>query len=218
MALKGKRIVYASETGEGQAFNIRRIKELTGGDTLNAREPYAKRPVEFIPTHLLILLTNDRPKVPGDDDASWERIHLIPFNVRFVDNPVSPNEHKADHDLLEKLKKEASGILAWLLRGCIEFQRLGGLHPPEIVKVATSEYRKESDELRQFMDDDIVRRLGNVDIRTSELYELYCKWNLETGLTEKVLSMRRFVPRLVTMGYERDDSGRYPLFKLKGIV
>jgi putative DNA primase/helicase len=94
LALRGKRIVWASETGEGKLFNAERIKSLTGGDTLSARAPYEKRPVEFTPSHLLILLTNDRPTAPGHDDAFWDRVHLIPFSERFIDDPVCPNEHR----------------------------------------------------------------------------------------------------------------------------
>ncbi len=116
LAFRGKRIIWASETNEGRSVNTSLIKELTGADTLNARPPYGKRPVEFTPTHLLILLTNNRPKAPAGDDALWDRTHLIPFNVRFVDDPHAPNERPADHDLPEKLKAELSGILAWMVR------------------------------------------------------------------------------------------------------
>jgi putative DNA primase/helicase len=116
------------------------------------------------------------------------------------------------------LKNEASGIFAWLVRGCLEYQRLGGLCPPKIVKYATAEYRNEEDELRQFMNNNIVRSLGEKDIRTSELYELYKEWYHEACLSGQVISMKRFVQRLVAMGYTRDDSGRYPVFKLKGTL
>jgi phage/plasmid-associated DNA primase len=45
----------------------------------------------------------------------WERVLLIPFNLSFVNepDPLKPNERKADLHLLEKLKAEAPGILAW---------------------------------------------------------------------------------------------------------
>ncbi|HNZ29833.1 MAG TPA: phage/plasmid primase, P4 family, partial [Candidatus Goldiibacteriota bacterium] len=58
LAFKGKRIVWTSETTDTRKLNAARIKELCGGDTLNARAVYGRDPVEFAPTHLLILLTN----------------------------------------------------------------------------------------------------------------------------------------------------------------
>lgn len=74
---------------------------------------------------------------------------MIPFNIRFVDNPKSDNEKQADHNLLEKLKAEAPGILAWLVRGCIAWQK-EGLNQPDIVKAATREYQQEEDLIERF--------------------------------------------------------------------
>jgi putative DNA primase/helicase len=120
LSLRGKRLVYCSETDEGRKMATSRVKELVGGDTLNARPLYSRRHVEFAPSHLLMLLTNHRPNCPAGDYALWQRIHLIPFTLSFVDRPEKENERKADTELPHKLKSEGSGILAWLVRGCLE--------------------------------------------------------------------------------------------------
>lgn len=180
LAFKGKRIIWASETSEGRRLNASRIKELCGGDTLNARAVYGRDPVEFAPTHLLILLTNERPQAAASDAALWERILLIPFSVRFVDNPKEQNERKADHELLEKLKLEAPGILAWLVRGCLEWQRTG-LNPPDCVRVATREYQKEEDLIERFLNDRCL--IGPAyEIQAGILYKVYQLWADEMGL------------------------------------
>lgn len=211
LAFRGKRIIWASETGDGRALNAAKLKELCGGDTLNARAPYGKRPVEFSPTHLLILLTNDRPAAPANDDALWERIHLIPFNIRFVDNPHGPNERKADHDLLEKLKAEASGILAWLVRGCIQF-KAEGLNPPDSVRFATSEYRTYEDDIGRFILEKCVCR-NDVSEKISDIYNAYSPWHELSGLPGKAISLKKLSQRLVNLGFTRDDSGRNVIFK-----
>ena len=63
---------------------------------------------------------NDRPKLrdPGDE-AFWARLYFVNFTQRFIDDPDpdKPNEHPVDVTLEDKLKKEASGILAWMIRG-----------------------------------------------------------------------------------------------------
>lgn len=180
LALRGKRLVWASETSEGRRLNASRIKELCGGDTLTARAVYGREPVEFQPTHLLILLTNERPAAPAHDAALWERIFLVPFEVRFVDNPAKPNEYPADHDLLEKLKKEASGVLAWLVRGCLAWQE-EGLNPPEIVKAATREYRQDEDLIERFLNDKCI--VGPAyEVQAGDLYQAYQDWAGEMGL------------------------------------
>jgi len=132
MALKGKRIVWASETGEGRHLNIGKVKWLTGEDTITARAPFAKRQITFSPTHTLFLLTNHKPHITADDYAIWQRVHLVPFNLSFIDEPKTEYERKRDPDLSKKLKEEASGILAWLVRGCLSW-RIEGLNPPRIV-------------------------------------------------------------------------------------
>jgi putative DNA primase/helicase len=211
IAFRGKRIIWASETGDGKALDAERIKELSGGDTLNARAPYGKRSVEFSPTHLLILLTNNRPKAPAQDDALWDRLHLVPFNLRYIDDPRESNERLVDHDLPEKLKKEAPGIMAWLVRGCLQWQQIG-LAPPEIVKATTKEYRKDEDEIRQFIAD-ICDRVGNENIPVKRLHEMYRTWHHEMGLTGEPMSMKKLSPRIVSLGYERNDTGRIVYFK-----
>ncbi|MBM4337991.1 MAG: DNA primase [Deltaproteobacteria bacterium] len=180
LALRGKRIVWASETSEGRRLNASRIKELCGGDTLNARAVYGRDPVEFSPSHLLILLTNDRPQAPASDAALWERIHLIPFNIRFVDDPRGPNEKKADHDLLQKLKMEASGVLSWMVKGCLIWQR-EGLKPPETVLGATREYRKEEDLIERFISDRCLTG-PTYETQAGALYKIYQSWASEMGL------------------------------------
>lgn len=180
LAFKGKRIIWASETSEGRRLNASRIKELCGGDTLNARAVYGRDPQEFSPTHLLILLTNERPQATANDAALWERILLIPFDVRFVDDPKGQNERKADHDLLDKLKQEAPGILSWLVRGCLAWQR-EGLNPPDCVKAATKEYQKEEDLIERFFNDRCV--IGpTYEIQAGILYKTYQAWADEMGL------------------------------------
>lgn len=180
LALRGKRLVWASETSEGRRLNASRIKELCGGDTLTARAVYGREPVEFRPSHLLILLTNERPAAPAHDAALWERIFLVPFEVRFVDEPTRPNEYKADHGLLEKLKKEASGVLAWLVRGCLDWQEQG-LNPPEVVKAATREYRQDEDIIERFLNDKCL--VGPAyEVRAGDLYHAYQGWADEMGL------------------------------------
>lgn len=179
LALRGKRIIWASEISEGRKLNASRIKELCGGDTLNARAVYGRDPIEFSPSHLLILLTNEKPYAPADDMALWERIHLVPFEVRFVDNPQGSNERKADHDLSEKLMEERPGILAWMVRGCLEWQR-DGLNPPECVRMATAEYREDEDTIRHFIDDRCVTGDG-LTVKAGEIYDAYRKWAVEMG-------------------------------------
>jgi putative DNA primase/helicase len=192
MALRGKRIVWASETDEGRKLNAGKIKWLTGGDTLVGRDPYGKREVPFLPSHLLFLLTNFKPKVNAADFGLWERIHLIPFKFCFVENPIEPHHRKADYTLLEELKKEASGILACLVQGFREYKERG-LKPPPAVIQAVEQYRKEEDDVGLFITD-CCFLAPNAKAKGEELYDAYKKWCDREG--RKLLSGVKFGEQL----------------------
>jgi len=182
LSLQGRRIVWASETSDGERLSAGRLKELVGGDTLSGRPVFGKHHIQFTPSHLLLLITNSKPKAPAGDYALWQRVHLVPFQYAFVDNPTASNERKADIYLGDKLKAEASGVLSWLVRGCLIWQR-EGLNPPDIVRAATEDYRKDEDILGHFIDERCV--LGDsFTVRAQIFYEEYRTWASENGLGE----------------------------------
>lgn len=184
MALKGLRIAYASETDEGRKFSAARVKWLTGGDYLTGRWPHDKYPVTFVPTHSLILLTNHKPRAQADDYAFWERCRLIRFPVSFVNDrepDPSRNERRADVQMSEKLKAAAPEILAWLVRGCLEWQRDNHLKPPAYVIEATAEYRREEDIVQEWLEEE-VEIAPSYQARAVDLYKSFERWyNLNVG-------------------------------------
>ncbi|MFA5111726.1 MAG: phage/plasmid primase, P4 family, partial [Desulfobaccales bacterium] len=201
-AMRGKRLCWASESREGRRLDVNLIKTLAGGDTMNVRTLHG-RPVSWEPTHTLFLLTNNRPQISPDDRAIWDRVLLIPFTQRFVDDP-GPGELQRDPDIKQKLLSEASGILAWLVRGCLEWQR-GGLRPPQTVKTQTEEYRREEDTVQQFLDDRCVTTGPGAAVcttRAGELYAAYKQWGQSSGL--EVISSTAFGRRLGKLGYTKD--------------
>jgi putative DNA primase/helicase len=188
MALRGKRIVWASETERGRHFDTAGVKLLVGGDTLVGRNPFDKRQVEFSPTHSLFLLTNEKPRADASDMAFWHRVLLIPFPHCFVDDPQRPQDRKRDPHLLEKLKAEASGTLAWLVRGCLEWQKRG-LDPPETVQMETHQYRHDEDRLGRFLDERCIVEAGK-EVEAAKLFKAYQEWAAEEG--EKPVGGRTF--------------------------
>lgn len=114
----------------------------------------------------------------------WRRVRLIPFNRQF-------KGVEADSKLDEKLKAELPGILAWIVRGCLRWQRVG-LKAPKTVLEATEEYRVESDALSEFL-----AERCELDANAAEaggrLFEEYRRWATDRKLKEKeVLSQRSF--------------------------
>lgn len=180
MNLRGKRLVWISETDEGRRLNAGKLKWLCGGDTLTGRGVYEKRQVDFRPTHKLLILTNHLPKADAADYALWARLLRIPYKISFVDDPNGPNERQADPTLPGKLRAEAPGILAWMVRGCLAWQEKG-LSPPETVKEATMKYREAEDLLSQFIEERSIKG-DNRQVKGGDLYKAYVDWSKEMGL------------------------------------
>ena len=204
MNLKGLRIAFASETDEGKRFSTSRAKWLSGGDTLTGRNPHDRHETTFEPTHLLCLLTNHLPHAHGDDYAFWNRLHLIPFNVRFVDNPSADNERPRVKDLPEKLKGEASGILAWLVRGCLEWQRIG-LKPPQKVLSATEQARLSEDVIAEFVESSCVED-PDERVQYAEIYQAFSAW-YESYRGDKWQPRKKKFGQLMEKKYRKEKIG-----------
>jgi putative DNA primase/helicase len=181
--MMGKRFVSAQESREGAALAESLVKWLTGGDRVRARRLY-ENSYEFDPTHKVWLATNHKPAIRGTDPAIWSRLKLVPFEVSF--------EGREDKTLKQALLRELPGILAWAVEGCRLWQK-EGLSFPESVVNATSEYRRDSDQVRRFTEECCtVGQFAQVKART--LYGAYRKWAEQTG--EEILSETAFGIRI----------------------
>lgn len=192
--LRGARLVTAAEADEGRHLAEALVKDLTGGDMISARFLHAEW-FDFKPTCKLWLAANHKPIVRGTDQAIWDRIKLIPFSV------VIP-EAEQDKTLVEKLRAELPGILAWAVEGCLAWRR-GGLGVPREVRAATGEYREEMDVLGGFLDD-CCARTGRVGAK--ELYQAYLSWCEANG--EKPISQRQFGLKMAERGFGQFRTAR----------
>ena len=192
--LRGARFVSAIETSAGKRLAEALVKELTGQDAITARFLYQEY-FEFIPVFKLWLACNHVPVIHGQEKGIWRRIRLIPFTVEFHD-PDSPDGPYKDKTLPEKLKAEYPGILAWVLRGCLEWQR-NGLPAAKAVKAATGKLQQDMDILGGFLSENCVFQ-PSAQVSAKDLYQAYCEWAELAG--EKPLSQRWFGLRLGERG------------------
>ena len=203
--LHGKRAVFAMETDENQHLNASLMKRLTGSDPLRARR-MREDLWEFLPTHKLILCTNHRPRVSGDDPAVWRRMALVPFRCVFW-NPRRPEEsgpehRKQDPDLIEKLMDEREGILAWLVRGAVAYLA-NGLTIPKTVTDQTKDYRVSEDLIGQFLDER-TKKFAPARTAKSALYDAYRKWAESDGY--RPVSAKKLGMYMMAKGFEDQTS------------
>lgn len=171
MDLRGARLVFCSETAKGRGFNEAQMKRLVGGDPIRANR-MRRDPVEFDPSHTLVMLTNHLPAVSGDDPAVWRRILVVPFDV------VIPPEER-DPTLPARLTAEAPAILRWCYLGWLDYQQQG-LNAPAAVRARTEEYQAESDVLGRFLSERTMTN-PHAYVRARELFEEYTRWCRQGG-------------------------------------
>jgi putative DNA primase/helicase len=186
--LRGSRFVMASESNESQRLNTTLIKKLLGGDTQKVRNLYQSH-FEYVPEFRLWFATNYKPMIDANDEAAWDRVYLIPFDVRIP-------EREQDKQLLDKLRAELSGILAWAIEGCFAYLQ-SGLEAPAKVKAATKEYRAENDLIGDFIEEKCVCDEGYI-ISSTELYQVMAGWLANNG--EQEMSQKKFVQELQKRG------------------
>ena len=209
--LQGRRLVWTSETGDGKRLNTEKMKLFTGGDTLSSRYNYSNEIISFKPTHTLFMLTNHKPRIAAGDTAVWDRLRLIPFTMRFVDNPAAPNEKPKKINLQESLLEERSAILAWLVQGCLDWQKRG-LRPPQTVTDSSEEYRLDEDFVQQFINECCTTGPAYKE-QAKPLHDEFSKWFQDTyGAKATPPNLRRFSERLRKMPGITREEGRNVYF------
>ena len=175
--LMGKRFVVMQEPGEFDEFNEGILKELTGDDPIQGRALY-KNTVTFYPQFTLALSTNYDLKIKGKDDGIWRRIRKCAFKSVFNENPVDtdpqkPYQFKVDKNIDEKFEIWKTVFMSMLVERA--YVNNGNVKDCQIVMATSEQYRKNQDQLAEFIQDRIV-----VDptgsIKETELYETFKEW------------------------------------------
>lgn len=193
MKLQGLRLVFWSETEAGQQLSETTVKDLTGSEQLTGAELYQKD-IDFDATHKPIVSGNHKPRIIGQDLGIWRRIVLVPFNVTIP-------EAEKDLKLPTKLEDELSGILAWAVRGCLDWQR-NGLQTPSSILDASLAYRTAEDRLADFFADHTEPEPESLT-PVGVLYARYRTWFALSGVGGRAWSERAFGDALEERGYKR---------------
>ncbi len=179
-ALRGRRLVVATETSEGRRLDDALVKRLTGGDAVSAR--FMRQDFfEFTPTHKLWLACNQLPRVADHSLAMWRRIRLVPFAVSI---PAGERVRDLDAQLVEE---EGPEILEWVLEGALSWRR-HGLAPPADVELATEAYRQAEDQVEQALDDVLEESspwAASAWESSKALMDAYGEWCEANGVPER---------------------------------
>lgn len=164
--LKGRRLIIASELEEGTRLNTGMVKQLCSVDPIEAEKKY-KDPFHFDPSHTLVLYTNHLPKVSANDDGTWRRLIVIPFQAKII----GKSDIKNFSDYL--FENAGPAILTWIIEGAQTAINKGfKIDEPKAVLDAIQAYREENDWLGQFVEErcDVDPSYSE---KSGELYKQY---------------------------------------------
>jgi putative DNA primase/helicase len=212
--MAGRRYLQASETKAGKSLDEQRVKQLTGGDTVSARFMRGEF-FEFRPVGKIHLTSNHLPHL-SDDEATWRRVHLIPWS-----ETIPP--HERDGLLAEKLiREESSGILNWIISGTLSWQEDGLLTPSHAEK-AKEAYRMEEDVIGQFiadcLDTGLPRASKCMGRSAGEIFAAYQYWAKERGYAPG--AQRGLTEALQKKGHEYITPHNwrgFPTMQVRGVV
>jgi P4 family phage/plasmid primase-like protien len=149
---KGKRFACLQEPSEDEKLNVGLMKELSGGDKIQARSLF-KEPIEFKPQFKMILTCNHLPAVPSDDGGTWRRIRVAEFTSRFCEDPdpTKPTEFAIDSTISDKFDSWREQFMALLIDKYVNYVQEFGVKEPEEVMTCTMDYQKANDTYADFI-------------------------------------------------------------------
>lgn len=199
--LKGARFVVANETKGNQKLDVAMIKDITGGDTLNARGIYAKEAEKFTPTHTLWIYGNHKPIIGGDEDDVWGRVCIVDFQGVFTPEIARPMDM-----VIGEFLEEASGILNWIIEG-YQLWLAEGIKKPINIEKSTNEYRDEEDIFKQFINEKC--EFGTrFRVPKDELIQRFSAFCFNYGEKKSTLTKAKVTRRLKETGVEEFGKGR----------
>ena len=184
---KGKRFVCLQEPGDKEEINVGLMKEMTGGDSIQARGMY-KEPIEFKPQFKMVLTCNKLPKIPHDDGGTWRRVRVVEFQSVFTEkpNPEKKNEFKIDKQLDKKLELWKETFMGILLKYHKRYKEEGFCEPPEVSEY-TDNYQKQNDIFSEFMEERIIEEISpDNKILLPECYAQFKEWFRKTNEGQKI--------------------------------
>lgn len=205
--LAGARLVFASETEQGQRLAESLIKDLTGGEGTRARRLY-ENSKQIRQTFTIFLITNHKPIILGRDVGIWKRIRLVPWEQQ-----IAKKDRRPQDEVISSLLTEAPGILNWLLDGLRDW-KADPYWVADEVQAATNIYRAEGDPLADFLADRCL--LGaRYHAPKAEVYDAYVKWCDDNY--EQPVSRRFFNKLLIDQGIGEDRIGHNRVWVYRGI-
>lgn len=188
--MHGKLANIVTEIGEGAEIADAQLKAIVSGELTTASHKF-KPPFDFRPFCTCWFGTNHMPHCRDFSNALQRRAFILRFNRTFT-----PEER--DPRLKDKLLEELPGILAIALEAYGDVLRSGHFTVPESCEDARRQWRMESDQVVQFLDE-CCQLAPDASVQVQELFDDYRAWAEIVGI-RRTLNRRNFTDRVRLQG------------------
>jgi len=203
--LKGVRLAVMQEPSKGVKLNEGVMKELTGGDPIQARGLYCESEV-FEPQFSLVVCTNNLFEMNSNDDGTWRRIRKCDFLSKFISDGETHTDDteyvfEKDKDLKEKLPNWAPIFAGMLVKRA--FETNGIVKDCDIVMEASNKYRAKQDHINAFIREKIIPTNNSNDrITKKDLIREFKLWfSDEQGSGDKKIPKGQEINEVMSKKY-----------------
>ncbi len=191
--LANKLVNYASEINGKLETSF--FKLLVSGEPIEARLPHG-RPMIITDYAKLIFNCNELPKEVEQTNAFFRRFLILPFDVTIP-------EAEQDKELAKKIiHDELSGVFNWILEGLKRLLSQKRFTNSDAVTKQLEDYKKQSDSVRMFIEEENYTIAVNETLPLKELYKGYRTYCSENG--HHYCSSKTFGDRLRNIGFKTE--------------
>jgi putative DNA primase/helicase len=189
--LANKLVNYASEINGNLEASL--FKQLVSGEPVEARLPYGN-PMIISRYARLIFNSNVLPHDVEHTNAFFRRFLIIPFDVTIKDEDQ-------DIELSRKIiQTELPGVFNWVLAGLDRILQNKQFTKCEAVRQQLESYRKQSDSVAMFLEDESYQKSTTVYISLKEIHAHFKTYCSDSGYRQ--CSVRTLAERLRNLGFE----------------
>lgn len=194
----------SQEFGSGK-FDLDIFKTLVSNQKIEVKKLY-QNPYVIENYGRIISNCNTLPRVSENKDAFYRRLIILPFKVRILEEDI-------DIDLAGKIiSNELPGVFNMVIEGMKRLVEQNNFTYSEIVEEELKKYRKDSNSVLTFLDDENYIPLKTKKTTIAEFFQTYN--NYCTLNNYQPFSSGKFNDQLRDAGYEisRSTGGRYYLY------
>ncbi len=167
------RLLVASEPEASEKLQSAKIKGLTGLEPISSRAMY-KETQSWTPHFTPILLCNEKPDFNRFDKAIAQRVKIIPFTSKFVDNPTLSFEYLLNVNLKSELNddKDESIRQSFISILLEHYDNKITINDDEISLEATKEFIDSQNPLNDFINTHLIKDNAE-NVVFNNVYECY---------------------------------------------